>query len=43
MEKRFFDVFPDLKVDPDIRGWLEEAVVTRVTCSQDRTLSLIHI
>ncbi len=43
MEKRFFDVFPDLKVDPDIRGWLEEAVVTRVTCSQDRTLLRVYL
>lgn len=43
MEKRFFDVFPDLKADPDIKGWLDEAVVTRVTCSQDRTLLRVYL
>ena len=43
MEKRFFDVFPNLQADAQIREWLDEAVVTRVTCSQDRTMLRIYL
>ena len=30
MDKKFFEVFPNLKVDGNVREWLEAAFVTRV-------------
>ncbi len=43
MEKKFFDVFPNLQVNPDVKGWLDEAAVTRVTCNSERTRLRIYL
>lgn len=43
MEKKFFDVFPNLQVNEDIKGWLAEASVTRVTCNAERTRLRVYL
>ncbi len=43
MEKKFFDVFPELKVDSEVREWLEAAAVSRVTCNRERTLLRVYL
>ncbi len=43
MDKKFFEVFPNLEVDGNVREWLEAAFVTRVTCNRDRTLLRVYL
>ena len=43
MDKKFFEVFPNLKVDGNVREWLEAAFVTRVTCNRERTLLRVYL
>lgn len=33
MEKEFFDVFPNLKVNDQLQEWLEIVTVSRVACN----------
>lgn len=37
MPKEFFDVFPTLKVNDNLRGLLSQATVTRVTVTLQET------
>ena len=43
MGKRFFEVFPTLKVDQDLRGLFEETEVTKVTTTPDRRFIRVHL
>lgn len=43
MEKKFFDVFPNLQVKSSLQEWLDAAKVTRVTCNQERTLLRVYL
>ncbi len=43
MGKRFFEVFPTLKVDQDLRGLFEETEVTKVTTTSDRRFIRVHL
>ena len=37
MEKKFFDVFPKLLIDGELKEYVEEAKVTRVTSNPSKT------
>lgn len=43
MEKEFFDVFPNLKVDDRLKELMEHVMVTKVSCNPDRTRLWVYI
>ncbi len=43
MEKDFFDVFPNLKVNSELREWLDMVWVTKVSCNSSKTRLWIYI
>lgn len=43
MEKDFFDVFPNLKVNNELREWLEMVWVTKVSCNAAKTRLWVYI
>ncbi len=43
MSKPFFEVFPTLKVDDDLRGIFEQAEVSKVTTNSERDFIKVHL
>ena len=43
MSKPFFEVFPTLKVDDELRGMFEQAEVSKVTTNSDRDFIKVHL
>ena len=43
MNKKFFDVFPTLKVNQEMRTLFEDVEVTKVATNSDRTYLHVHI
>ena len=43
MEKEFFDVFPNLKVNDQLQEWLEMVTVSRVACNPAKTRLWVYI
>ena len=43
MNKKFFDVFPTLKVNQEIRALFEEVEVTKVATNSDRSYLHVHL
>ena len=43
MEKEFFDVFPNLKVNNQLQEWLEMVTVSRVACNPAKTRLWVYI
>ena len=43
MEKEFFDVFPNLKVNDQLQEWLEIVTVSRVACNPAKTRLWVYI
>ena len=43
MSKPFFEVFPTLKVDDELRGILEQAEVSKVTTNSERDFIKVHL
>ena len=43
MNKRFFEVFPDLKTDAETRMLFEEAEIQKVTTNTERTVLRAHL
>ncbi len=43
MEKDFFEVFPRLKVEGELKDWLGMVRVTRIACNRERTRFRVYI
>ncbi len=43
MNRDFFEAFPSLIVDDNLREWLEITTVTKVACNRERTKICVHI
>ena len=43
MSKTFFEVFPSIKVNKELHSLLEEVIVSRVTCNQERTKIRVYL
>ena len=43
MEKKFFDVFPKLLIDGELKDYVEEAKVTRVTSNPSKTRLRVYL
>lgn len=43
MSKSFFEVFPTLKVDDELRGMFEQVEVSKVTTNSERDFIKVHL